>query len=158
MPRPNPPRSLQSEANLARRIARERERLGMTYEGAAKRMTDAGCPIQPSAIYKIEKAQPPRRISVDELVAFAAVFGVPVHDLLMPPEVVFHKEFKALAAEYEAARNDLGAAWERANAATAALRELAVASNEEWRQLPQGPTERQVREHMTRLWKEHADG
>lgn len=44
-------------------------------------MTDAGCPIQGSAIYKIEKADPPRRITVDELVAFATVFETSAVDL-----------------------------------------------------------------------------
>lgn len=88
MPRPNPPRSLRSETNLARRIAHERESRGMTYDGLAKRLTDAGCAIQPSAIYKIEKADPPRRITVDELVAFSAVFETSVEDLLKPLELL----------------------------------------------------------------------
>lgn len=88
MPRPNPPRTLQSETNLARRIAHERDSRGMSYEGLADRMTKAGCPIQASAIYKIEKMNPPRRITVDELVGFAQVFEVSVEDLLTPVEIV----------------------------------------------------------------------
>ena len=84
MPRPNPLRSLDSEDNLARRIAYERERRGWTYESTAKRMTDAGCPIQGSAIYKIEKGNPRRRISVDELVAFSTIFDAEISDLLSP--------------------------------------------------------------------------
>lgn len=108
MPRPNPNRTLQSEVNLARRIAHERERLGWTYEGTAKRLTDVGCPIQPSAIYKIEKSDPPRRISVDELVAFAKVFEVSVEELLLPVEVA---EVRALA--------ELFLAWDKARQASA---------------------------------------
>lgn len=104
MPRPNPHRSLRSETNLARRIAHERDIRQWTYEGTAKRLTDAGCPIQPSAIYKIEKADPPRRISVDELVAFAAVFETSVEQLLMPPEMVQAGELHELFDAWESAR------------------------------------------------------
>src|SRR5206468_3991414 len=73
MPRVNPLRPVGNEANLARRIAAEREAHGWSYEGLAKRMTDAGFPIQSTAIFKIEKGKPPRRITVDEMVGFAKV-------------------------------------------------------------------------------------
>jgi transcriptional regulator with XRE-family HTH domain len=101
VPRPNPPRSLQSEESLARRIAYERDRRGWTNEGTAKRLTDVGCPIQGSAIYKIEKGTPRRRISVDELVAFAAVFEVSAADLLIPLELIAEHEALGLIAEVE---------------------------------------------------------
>ncbi len=84
MPPRNPARSLFSEEALAARIAHERERRGWTYESVAKRMTEAGCPINQSAIYKIEKAEPRRRITVDELVAFSQIFDLSVEDLLVP--------------------------------------------------------------------------
>jgi transcriptional regulator with XRE-family HTH domain len=101
VPRPNPPRSLQSEDNLARRIAYERDRRGWTYEGMAKRLTDAGCPIQGSAIYKIEKGNPRRRISVDELVALAKVFDVDTENLLLPLELIAEHDAINLIAELE---------------------------------------------------------
>ena len=41
-----------------------------------------------SAIFKIEKADPPRRITVDELVALAQVFETTVENLLIPIEVL----------------------------------------------------------------------
>ena len=96
MPRPNPPRPLGCEANLARRVAYERTHRGWTYEGLARRMSDAGCPIQASAIYKIEKGNPPRRISVDELVAFATAFDIDIKDLLIPPEEAAVREAQEL--------------------------------------------------------------
>lgn len=99
MPRPNQPRSLQSEANLALRIAHEREARGWTYEGMAKRMTDVGCAIQSSAIYKIEKGDPPRRVTVDELVAMSAVLGIDLPELLLPMEVVQSREQVALVEQ-----------------------------------------------------------
>lgn len=104
MPRPNPTRSLRSETNLAKRIAHEREQRGMTYDGLAKRMTDAGCPIQPSAIYKIEKADPPRRITVDEVVAFAVVFETSVEDLLKPLELLQAEGLRVLLDSWERAK------------------------------------------------------
>jgi len=89
VPRPNPLRTLASgEENLASRIARERQRRGWSYEGTAARMTQAGCPIQGSAIYKIEKGSPRRRVSVDELVAFAEIFEITLPGMLEPADPV----------------------------------------------------------------------
>jgi transcriptional regulator with XRE-family HTH domain len=119
MPRPNRPRSIASESALAHRIAYEREVRGMTPAGLASRMTQAGCPINASAIYKIEKADPPRRITVDELVAFSEVFGIGVEDLLLPPEVAMDQTLRELVLAWNQARLELlplvateRAAWE----------------------------------------------
>lgn len=109
MPRPNPTRSLQSETNLARRIAFEREERGWTYEGTAKRLTDAGCAIQSSAIYKIEKSDPPRRISVDELVGFAKVFDLSVEELLVPMELIHDQRAMEIIKEMQDAGATLAA-------------------------------------------------
>ena len=87
MSRPNPRRTVFTEDNVAARITIERERRGWTLEGLAKRMTDAGCPIAASAIYKTEQGQPRRRIVVDELVTFSRVFGISVDQLLLDPEL-----------------------------------------------------------------------
>lgn len=103
MPRPNRNRTIATEQALARRIAYERDKRGMTYDGLASLMTAAGCPIQASALYKIEKADPPRRITVDELVALSRVFEIPVGRLLLPPEVAASKEATALWEKYEQA-------------------------------------------------------
>jgi hypothetical protein len=40
-----------------------------------------------SAIYKIEKGEPRRRITVDELMGFAAVFNTNVSDLLLSRDI-----------------------------------------------------------------------
>lgn len=123
MPRPNQPRSIVSEQALARRIAHERESRGMSYEGLASRMTRAGCPIQASAIYKIEKSDPPRRIVVAELVAFSQVFSVPVEQLLLPPELVAADEIAELVMAWSraqdrtiSAQQEETEAWERVSA------------------------------------------
>lgn len=87
MPRPNPRRVMFSEDHLAARVTIERERRGWTLEGLAKRMTDAGCPLASSAVFKIEQGKPRRRIVVDELTAFSRVFGIPVDHLLLDPDI-----------------------------------------------------------------------
>jgi transcriptional regulator with XRE-family HTH domain len=103
MPRPNKRRAVLAEVNLARRIALERDARGWTNDGLAKRLTDAGCAITGSAIFKIEKGDPPRRIVVDELVAFAKVFGVSLEELLLPPEVAARKELADLVVAWDTA-------------------------------------------------------
>lgn len=129
MPRPNPLRMVQNEANLAERIAYERERRGWTYEGTAKRMTEIGCTIQGSAIYKIEKAEPRRRISVDELVAFAAIFETTVEDLLLPVDAVFSAEAKRILESLAEVQYDLVSAIDRCVAAAVAWQHLECHSN-----------------------------
>lgn len=104
MPPRNPTRPLLTEAALAQRIAYEREKHGMTYEGLARRMTDAGCPINQSALYKIEKGEPRRRITVDELVALSVVFSVPVGELLLPLEAAHSRHLADLLIAWNNAR------------------------------------------------------
>lgn len=96
MPRPNKPRAVAYEEQLAQRIRVEREARDLTYERLAEKMTEAGCPIQGSAIFKIEKGDPPRRITVNELMAFSQVFGIRVPELLVSAELASRKA--ALAA------------------------------------------------------------
>lgn len=101
MPRPNQPRDVFAEDHLAQRIKLEREKRGWTYEGLAKRMTDVGCPINQSALYKVEQAQPRRRITVDELVALARVFEVSVEDLLTDPKLLAVRAVVPLLSEWQ---------------------------------------------------------
>ena len=77
-------------------------------------MTDAGCPITGSAIFKIEKSQPRRRIVVDELVAFARVFGIPMEQLTTAPEVW---QVKRLAPLLEDWRQNIATGHPRAGGA-----------------------------------------
>jgi hypothetical protein len=107
-------------------------------------MTKAGCPINGSGLYKIEKTDPPRRITVDELVALAEVFNVTVEDLLMPPEVAARRELVALFVDWNSARS----------AATAAR----DAESESWDRLKayveQHPEVGEVVEEAFTLWAE----
>jgi transcriptional regulator with XRE-family HTH domain len=124
VPRPNQPRSIAGEHTLARRIAMEREGRGWTYEALATRMTEAGCPIQSSAIYKIEKGDPPRRITVDELLAFSSAFALPVVDLLRPREVAINARLGHLFDKWEDARQEAVRAQARTDEAFAKLAEF----------------------------------
>jgi transcriptional regulator with XRE-family HTH domain len=119
MPRPNQPRDVFAEEHLAHRIKLEREKRGWTYEGLAQRMTDVGCPINQSALYKVEQAQPRRRITVDELVALARVFDIPVQDLLTDPKLLAFQQVIPLLTKWRQV------AWRRSEAVREADRELA---------------------------------
>lgn len=88
MPRANAGRTINVESSLARRIAYERDSRGWNNESLAQRMTDVGCSIHPSALHKIEKSNPPRRVTVNELVALAQVFELTVENLLQPVEAL----------------------------------------------------------------------
>jgi hypothetical protein len=84
VPKRSEPSVLAGESNVADHVELERERRGWSTGELAKRVTEAGCPISQSAIWRIEKGNPRRKISVDELVAFGRVFGMSVDDLLLP--------------------------------------------------------------------------
>ena len=64
-------------------------------------MTEAGCPINQSAVWKIENGDPPRRIVYDEALAFARVFEMSLVDLSVPPEIAANDEVRLLAREYD---------------------------------------------------------
>jgi transcriptional regulator with XRE-family HTH domain len=108
--RPNALRSIEGESNLAQRVRSERERRGWSYEKLAKLLSDSGCSINGSSIYRIEKGAPPRKITVDELIAFARVFEKTVQDLLTPVELVRKERGKQIVAGIEQAGDDLAKA------------------------------------------------
>jgi transcriptional regulator with XRE-family HTH domain len=101
MPRKNPPRTVPFESNVAANLGRERERTGITFERLAERMTERGCPIQPSALHKIEKGDPPRRVTVNELMVMADVLGVKAFDLVDDPDKSVPSEVWQAVAQVE---------------------------------------------------------
>lgn len=112
MPRPNQARSIASETALAARIAHERKARGLGVDALAKLMTEAGCPIAGSAIYRIESGDPPRRITFDEAVAIASVFGLSLEDLSTPLELVRQTKARDLIAKLDPAIGALSEAVE----------------------------------------------
>jgi transcriptional regulator with XRE-family HTH domain len=67
------------EQTVAATIADRRTQMGLTYEQLAERMRLEGVNIHQSAIQKTEKSG--RRTTIDEMVAYAKVFGIPVEEL-----------------------------------------------------------------------------
>lgn len=71
-----PKRTIQAERRAAERIDGERKRQGHTVRELSRLMGIEGCPIHPSAISEITSGD--RRVSVDEVVAFARALNVTV--------------------------------------------------------------------------------
>lgn len=121
MPKFNAGRTINAEAVLAENISAARRERGWSFDRLAAEMNRAGCPIQGSAIYRIEKGEPRRRITVDELVALGIVLGVGVSDLLIqrdaPPVVtrIIAFEVTGTEAEIDAAASRVIAAIEAAS-------------------------------------------
>lgn len=107
MPRQNQGRTFASEAHLAERIAFERKLRNLGVDALAKLMTDAGCKITGSAILRIEKGNPRRRVTVDELMALAQVFETEPMDLLRPADLVEKEWAEGVAEELATARAHL---------------------------------------------------
>lgn len=126
MPRPNRARSLESEENLQHRIAWEREQRGMTYEGLAKRMTDLGCAIHASAIYKIEKGSPPRKVTVSELIALSKVFETTTDELLVPLDLRHAQAASQIVRGAQWALSAIHSAADQLEAVSLELKELAA--------------------------------
>jgi hypothetical protein len=87
-------------------------------------MTQAGCPLQASAVYKTEKTG--RRIVVQELIGYSKVFGIAIEDLLLAPEVAARKALRAKVRELERARQAAELAAQKAEALAAELTEAAT--------------------------------
>lgn len=76
---------LYSEGNVAARVALEREVRGWSTTELAARMTKAGVKMNQTAVWRIENAEPRRRINLDEALGFARVFELPLEELMSPP-------------------------------------------------------------------------
>ncbi|WP_062189052.1 helix-turn-helix domain-containing protein [Streptomyces sp. AVP053U2] len=67
---------------VAFNVKRLRERTGMTIYKLSALLREAGRPITPAAVGKIERQQ--RQVNVDDLAALAVIFGVSPSALLLP--------------------------------------------------------------------------
>lgn len=115
MPRQNQPRTVGREDVLAHRVSKLRQEADppLSYEALAARMSAVGCPIQPSALQRIEKGSPRRKVTVDELVAFSQVFGVAIDDLIALPADDPAQRAQAALEDYRTAVVDWRAARQR---------------------------------------------
>lgn len=71
-----------SGKRLAQRVRSAREARGWSTYEVSRKLKQAGRPIAPSALSKIERAE--RRVDVGDMVALAAVLGVSPNALLLP--------------------------------------------------------------------------
>ena len=99
VPKPNPPRLPSAEDSLALRIAYERMRRGWSADELAKRMTEAGVPLNQSAVWRIENGEPRRKISLDEAIGFARVFGLDLAAMTSeePGDAIANQAFALIA-------------------------------------------------------------
>jgi transcriptional regulator with XRE-family HTH domain len=97
----------------ARRIAYERNRLNLSTEELARRVTAAGCRIHASAVWRIENGTPRRKISLDEALAFAQVFGITLEQLMEPPEADVRDRVVELTWDFEQWNRDAQALFGR---------------------------------------------
>ncbi|MFJ4680677.1 helix-turn-helix domain-containing protein [Kitasatospora sp. NPDC088783] len=86
-----------SEENAAERVRLERELRGWSTGELAKRMTEAGYPINQSSVWRIESGEPRRRINLDEAIGFAKVFDLALEDFLGPSTSPEEKIMQELA-------------------------------------------------------------
>jgi transcriptional regulator with XRE-family HTH domain len=130
MPPRGEPKKIGAEGFLARRVQYERERRGWTHTGLAKRMSEAGCPMNQSAIWKIENGEPRRRITVDEAVAFATVFEINVSDLLADVDEVITRKVHDYYQAMTRVAGELASMDSRATELVASLDELRFIFND----------------------------
>ncbi|WP_371480705.1 helix-turn-helix domain-containing protein [Kitasatospora sp. NBC_00315] len=114
---------LEGEENVARRIKMEREARGWSTATLAERLTEAGYPLNQSAVWRIESGEPRRRVNLDEAIGFAKVFDISLDNLVGPPEIAANAHVKRLLADFAeswqksvAARKDMDQAREALDA------------------------------------------
>jgi transcriptional regulator with XRE-family HTH domain len=108
--------ALGREDHLAARITLERKNKGWTQSQLARELAkiEGAPPIHQTAISKIENPRNGRRaISVDEAIAFARVFDIPLGELVLPPESVRHASIMRGLADGQDLLRELWGADER---------------------------------------------
>jgi len=110
-----------SEDNVAERVRLEREARKWSTATLAERMSEAGFPINQSAIWRIESGDPRRRINLDEAIGFAQVFEIDLENLLGPPQLAMHERAVQLIDDYRVAMRSIRTANDKAAAARDAL-------------------------------------
>jgi transcriptional regulator with XRE-family HTH domain len=89
-----------AEDHVAQRIKTEREVRGWSTVTLAERMTEAGHPINQSAIWRIESGKPRRRVNLDEALGFCKVFDIALDELTAPPGLIANPQIRRLVGEY----------------------------------------------------------
>jgi transcriptional regulator with XRE-family HTH domain len=88
------------EDHVAARIKLEREVRGWSTVKLAEEMAAAGHPINQSAIWRIERGKPRRRVNLDEALGFCKVFDITMQDLIGPPGELATPRIRQLVREH----------------------------------------------------------
>lgn len=89
------------EDRVAKRIAHERTSRGWSYQGMSDVVGEFGVPMDKSSIQQVEKGS--RRVHVDELIAFANVFRLPIDQLVQDDDIVDTREVRATYKKWQEA-------------------------------------------------------
>lgn len=109
---------------IRQRIRYEREQLEWSRDRLSKALALVGCRISAQDLYKLEKppaGRRPRRVRVEELPAFAQVFGLPITELYNLPGSGLTRRASEVLAKTERRQTALMRAY---NDFDSALREL----------------------------------
>ncbi|MFB7745631.1 helix-turn-helix transcriptional regulator [Streptomyces sp. NPDC056132] len=139
---------LYSEGNVAARVALEREVRGWSTTELADRVTKAGVKMNQTAVWRIEHGEPRRRINLDEALAFARVFELPLEELMSPPLEGIDMDGRRLVQEAVEAFYESRDAQDRLHHAVAATAEHTRAHPE---------SSRAIHEQCLRLMGEERD-
>ncbi|MEY9943921.1 helix-turn-helix domain-containing protein [Kitasatospora sp. GAS1066B] len=112
---------LAGEENAAQRLKMERESRGWSTAEVARRMSEAGFPINQSSVWRIESGEPPRRINLDEAIGFAKIFGITLTELTGPSGGAVSAKMLHLFEVFQEAANAAQDALDAMDAAESAL-------------------------------------
>lgn len=107
-------------------VTYERERRGWKASTLAHKMTELGCPVATSSVDKMEGSHQdhPRKVSAAELMALVRLFGLPVEELFVGPEISANGEARRMVEMIVDAHNRAVDAYEQMTAACGALAAL----------------------------------
>lgn len=74
--------NLDNERRIVKNISARRQELGLSYEKLATLMRSHGSRVTASALYKTEKGVPPRRLTIDDLIAATHALQLDIADAL----------------------------------------------------------------------------
>jgi transcriptional regulator with XRE-family HTH domain len=107
---------------VAEWVRAEREALRWSLADLAKEMTARGCPMDRSAVSRIESNN--RGVSVTEAAVFARLFGVPLSDLVRPRVLRANRSARKLFDRHTALQERLQACLDQLTQVEAELLEL----------------------------------
>lgn len=100
------------EDRVMRRIDRELQLRGWSMAELARRVSDAGSPMDTTGVKRVlgRAGGKPRRITLDECASFAEVFGIPLEEMFTDPTEIVTP---AKARQVQNAQNELLEAFQR---------------------------------------------